>query len=193
MSNPMTVPKIFPTLCLIFMFLCMSCSSELQKYDFDDRIETTSLRYSNFLGDGHKLAYKDLRSGAMSQEIFDKIETEWIDLYTDRLTHQFFDGWKIYVWTKDICKDSDLIRLKQEYSGELQEEILIALNEGRLSMGLGKVDNEIGLMLTILPVNGNNPSTSRKELKKILIFNIYLEKTENIFEDIEDKNADETV
>lgn len=113
----------------------------------------------------------------------------WINMYTDILIHHCLDECKIYVWTKEVCTNSDFIRLKQEYNAELQEEVIIALNEERLSMGLGKTDNEVGLMLTILPVNGNGPSTSHKALKRILIFNIYLDKINTIFEDIESKNS----
>lgn len=78
MLNSITANKCFLSLHLLFILLCMSCSSESIKYNFNDRIKATSLQYSNFLGDGQKKAYTDFLSGKLNPESYDKVTEWWI-------------------------------------------------------------------------------------------------------------------
>lgn len=167
---------IFLSYYWIFFILLYGCNSSFQKYDEDIKINLSRVEISNFLGEGHKLASQALSRGEINTETYQKINNNWLEHYSELLININLNDFSVFVWSQNNSKDSNLRLLKKEYYADLQKEILIALNNSILHMALGKVGDDIGLMLTIIPKENNDV------FKRIFIKNLYHPDAYKVFE-----------
>lgn len=122
------------------------------------------------------MAYQALLNGEINTESYQRINNNWLEAYSELLININLNDFSVYVWSQDNNKDSNLRLLKKVYSAELQKEILSSYNNRSLHMALGKVGDDIGLILKIIP------KKDRDVFKRIFIKNLYLQGSDKVFE-----------
>ena len=146
---------------------------------------TTETVVTQFLGAGHAEAFKALQQGKIDPTTYDKIVKNWEDAYDRLVSSADFTKHKVYAWSADSGEGVNLSKVDNEDIPDLKGEVLLAMNEGRVSKSLCVKDGEIGTLLTIKPKTDNSGDWSEAKgevQKQIFIQGLFEGTAEQAFE-----------
>ena len=146
---------------------------------------TTETVVTQFLGAGHAEAFKALKQGKIDPTTYDKIVQNWEDAYDRLISGADFTKHEVYAWSADSGKGVNLTKVDNDKIPDLKGEVLLAMNEGRVSKALCIKDGEIGTLLTIDPKTGEDGNWSQAKgdvPKQIFIQGLFEGTAEEAFE-----------
>lgn len=146
---------------------------------------TTETVVTQFLGAGHAEAFKALQQGKIDPTTYDKIVKNWEDAYDRLISGADFTKHEVYAWSADSGTGINLTKVDNADLPDLKGEVLLAMNEGRVSKSLCVKDGEIGTLLSITPKTGKdgNWSDAKGEVQKqIFIQGLFEGTAEEAFE-----------
>lgn len=159
--------------------------SEINENEEKEQTFTTETVVTQFLGAGHAEAFKALQQGKIDQITYDKIAKNWEDAYDRLVSGADFTKHEVYAWSADSGEGVNLTKVDNEDIPDLKGEVLLAMNEGRVSKSLCVKDGEIGTLLTITPKTDSDGdwSDSKGEVQKqIFIQGLFEGTAEQAFE-----------
>ena len=111
-------------------------------------IETVA---TQFLGAGHAEAFKALKQGRIDYDTYNKITKNWEDAYDRLISSADFTKHEVYAWSADSEEGVNLTKVDNTNIPDLKGEVLLAMNDGRVSKSLCIADGEIGTLISITP------------------------------------------
>lgn len=163
--------------------------SEINENKEKEQTFTTETVVTQFLGAGQAEAFKALQQGKIDQATYDKITKNWEDAYDRLISGADFTKHEVYAWSADSGEGVNLTKVDNANIPDLKGEVLLAMNEGRVSKSLCVKDGEIGTLLTITPqtvkngVNAGDWSDAKGAVQKqIFIQGLFEGTAEQAFE-----------
>lgn len=159
--------------------------NEAEQQEQQEQTFTTKTEVTQFLGAGHAEAFKALKQGKIDPTTYDKIVQNWEDAYDRLISSADFTKHEVYAWSAGSGKGVNLTKVDNNKIPDLKGEVLLAMNEGRVSKALCIKDGEIGTLLTIDPKTGNDGNWSKAKgevQKQIFIQGLFEGTAEEAFE-----------
>ena len=182
--------KVILNFFIIILFFFISCNQKSQRYEENEYIKRSDLKILPYWGYNHKMANLACNRGEISYEVLNRVEEDWNNYYTQLIIGANLGKYNIYEWSlSDHPKEQILRKIFKEYSTELEAEFFIAERDERMHFALAKVQNKIGLLITIIPKRGEDGlSTKPGETYKIIfIEGLYEESVPNLYKNLDSK------